>query len=249
MRSITSAPGLGLATALVLGSCGSQGTDSAVGHPAFDFLLRKYDTNDDGYVSRQEYKRTEVAFRRLDRDGSGRLDGADFYQPQSADEDDSRSVAETTLFNMFKGSERPERLDLETLRGSFVLSDSNGDGLLNMQEFEGSRSRREPEASAPEQADQWPSLLAIADSDQDGCLSLEECVTVFSGGQADTVWAQISEKVIIGPAAFVDEILDRPLQGLSAPSLKLTALDSGDSVELEDLWREKPVALIFGSYT
>ena len=74
-------------------------------------------------------------------------------------------------------------------------------------------------------------------------------MTVFSGGQADTVWAQISEKVIIGPAAFVDEILDRPLQGLSAPSLKLTALDSGDSVELEDLWREKPVALIFGSYT
>lgn len=249
MRSITTAPGLGLAAALVLGSCGSQVTDSAETHPAFDFLLRKYDTNKDGFVSRQEYKRTEVAFRRLDRDGSGRLDEADFYQPQSAVGADSRSAAEVAFFSMFKDSEQAERLDLKTLLESFAVLDANDDGLLTVQEFRDSMSPSETESNAPEQGGPWPSLLAMADSDHDGGLSLDECTAVFTGGRENTVWAQVSGKVFIGPSGFVDEILERPLEGLPAPSVQLTALESGDPVELEDLWREKPIALIFGSYT
>ena len=41
----------------------------------------------------------------------------------------------------------------------------------------------------------------------------------------------------------------RPLQGRMAPDLLLARLEGGDAQQLSDLWADRPVLLVFGSWT
>jgi hypothetical protein len=46
-----------------------------------------------------------------------------------------------------------------------------------------------------------------------------------------------------------DSFMGQPHVGERAPAITLTDLESGDSVALADLWRERHLMLEFGSYT
>ena len=46
----------------------------------WEYLAGRYDTNEDGKISKDEYKRGDAQFARLDRDGNGFIEEADTKQ-------------------------------------------------------------------------------------------------------------------------------------------------------------------------
>lgn len=213
------------------------------------YLLDRYDSNGDGAVSWSEHGRTAQAFARLDRDGNGLVDSAD-YAAAPAKGSRMRGERAALLIGAYlQQDENGSFLASEELGRAFEAYDSNGDGLLDEEEFrcgalapapgpilESARAR-----ALLEDVDPWTGLLAGVDADADGSLSRSE-VLVFHerrGGGAPWVWQEELPS---------DQAL-RPLMGLPAPDLTLAPLDGGTSVTLSSFEGDRPVALIFGSYT
>ncbi|TAJ16316.1 MAG: DUF1549 domain-containing protein, partial [Planctomycetota bacterium] len=120
------------AAVLALASSAAQQRDNN----AFDALLRRYDADFDGRISRAEYPRSAAMFRRLDKDKDGFLSAADFGAakakvgaPAADAADPSQSMsAEQTEF--FESKVRPllvgscygcHSATAEKLRGEFRL--------------------------------------------------------------------------------------------------------------------------------
>jgi len=75
--------------AMLLGSLGlggsalADGRDSGRDQPdedygqVWEYLLEKYDANDDGLITREEYGGDDLHWKRLDKDGNGKLEKAE----------------------------------------------------------------------------------------------------------------------------------------------------------------------------
>ena len=69
-----------IAFALLFLCSGSATTGSTIGpttESAWEYLAKRYDTDGDGKISREEYTRTDEHFVRLDRDKNGVIEAAD----------------------------------------------------------------------------------------------------------------------------------------------------------------------------
>lgn len=213
------------------------------------YLLDRYDSNGDGAVSWDEHHRTAQAFARLDRDGNGLVDSADYVAAPAKGSRMRDERAALLIGAYLQQDENGSLLTSEELGRTFEAYDSNGDGLLDEEEFrcgalapapgpllESARAR-----ALLKDVDPWTGLLAGVDADADGSLSRSE-VLVFHerrGGGAPWVWQE----------ELPSEQALRPLMGLPAPDLTLAPLDGGASVTLSSFEGDRPVALIFGSYT
>jgi Ca2+-binding EF-hand superfamily protein len=161
-RKMISWPGVAvLVSCLALPAMAAQGTESeeagprrnrGPGHtrPDAEERWKKLDQDNDGRISRSEWRRNEQAFDRMDSDKDGFLT-----------KEELRSAARE-----FRGRRRSRLREMDTdADGSISRSewkgkeeifnrlDANSDGLLSRDELRGARKRRDPGSRRPDQSD------------------------------------------------------------------------------------------------
>lgn len=235
-------------------------------NPTFAYLLERYDADGDGVVTAAEYTRRNGQLERWDTDGDGRLTVSDWGADDPLIDPQILDLQERWLLGRaFQAEgERTEVLSLDELAAAFHEYDgadgSEPDEELGEAEF---RARfDECAASLPGEGsmmiqsfagglDEWSELCSFFDFDRSGSLSLEELASYFE--EHDLYELRFDrESYDAGVALVGSEPLDYraglPV-GSPIPDLTLAALHGDEPVSLARLTGERPIALIFGSYT
>ncbi len=242
-----------LAAALSLTACVSSRDDEFMElDPAQDsawaFLSAKYDADGDGTITAEEYDRPGGDLARVDRNEDGVITVADYAGGPSGGREAqmmrmmrARGMAMTA----FQDDEDPSDLKRTELVTAVARLDADASGALDAEEMAGVEPpdvsgqppmvRRMMAGATP-----FAALAEVADADADGSLSTDELTTFFdSMDDGDAVWSmRRPKKAPQGPA-----------QGEPAPDFTLTPTAGGDPVTLSSFAGDRPVALIFGSYT
>ncbi len=212
---------------------------------AWDFYRLKYDLDESGDVTEEEYGRGKDAFGRLDVNDDGKLTTEDFQQATRMD----RMIATVTLLRYFQ-SDADLSLTLEELDAHFGRIDRDDDGQLTEAELETVRREKKDLITPgiprmPDGVRSFKSLAMLADADRSNGISADELAAFFSSADpdGDGVWKQE------GPRMSGPPRVTGPAPGTDAPDFTLRPPDGGDPVTLSSFKDEKPVALIFGSYT
>ncbi len=144
----------------------------------------------------------------------------------------------------FQDDDDPARLELPELSRAFDAYDENDDGSLEHGEFSrAARERRDlgqaPDLTVLRNRPPFELFLAVADDDADRALSFEE-LSEFYTSRDDAARGLTPDGRPDTSVAFVGE---------PAPDFTLDRLDGDGQVTLSDYVDDRPVALIFGSYT
>ncbi|MEO0480722.1 MAG: EF-hand domain-containing protein [Planctomycetota bacterium] len=223
-------------------------------NPVFDFLAQRYDGDQDHRITRDEYDRDGGDFERLDRDGDGVLTASDFEakgRRQRGFEARQAKVRRAVLLTAWYLQSDDDRFEVREaeLRETFDALDQAGDGRVGRSDFEPMAAARSEFGFEPggrleglielETTDPWERLLHGIDRDDDGFVTEAELIG-FYREQPEGTWAFESSDA--SPSL-------RYLVGETAPDFTLPTIDGKSEVTLSDSWDERPVALIFGSYT
>ena len=211
------------------------------------YLAEKYDGDGDGAVALREYDRSERSFKRLDRDGDGRLTEKDFEEAGRM----QVYVTRMMLMRHFQDDDDPGALTVEEMQAAFDRHDSDGDGQIDEAELKAARASFQPRGKGgprPMPAGMNPeaTVLKVCDTDGNATISKEECEAFFrSHDDGDGVWqmprprsGDRSRPAVSGPAP-----------GAVAPDFTLRDTRGRNPVTLSSHFGARPVALIFGSYT
>jgi Ca2+-binding EF-hand superfamily protein len=247
---------------ILLVGCRHLPSERASGHalegadPVFAHLLSRYDRDGDGVVVVAEYRRGPEAFARLDRDGDGRLTVGDFAAEgrrlrAMAPKEIRRLRAVHLIAWYFQDDAEPDQVTADELERSFTAFDRDRDGRIGRSEFERNAKERAARGRRPagehlgllevETTDPWERTLLGVDENDDGFLTLGE-LRAFHADNADNGGAWAFEDAGL-PAATVS------LAGREAPDFTLARQDGSGTATLSSFAGDRPVALIFGSWT
>ncbi len=198
-------------------------------------LSRLHDKDGDGKITKKEFTRGDKQFKNHDRDGNGLITAADF--------------PEGRFWNGFapgmgRRADR-DRDGVVTKKEWKVLTsrlDQNGDGEITMKELGG---------MAPAPITKKPKIVGLMfDQDGDGKIEVSDFATMFadldrnSDGKLDSTELRGNRSLLTQPSTSVPKV------GKMAPDFELPrADDSKKTVKLSSFRGDRPVALIFGSYT
>jgi Ca2+-binding EF-hand superfamily protein len=199
------------------------------------FIQQRYDADRDGRVTEAEYARGEVQFANYDIDGDGVLTEKDFPDEtwyngfgsgvaREADRDRNRVVT---------GEEW--KLFLDRL-------DPDGDGEMTQDEL--------GRAYSPQMVTRMSIVALSFDQDLDGKITRVDYAMLF--GDLDRNKDGVLTGAELQPKAGVGSRPMRPAPGVGevAPDFELPLADDAEkTVRLSSFRNNKPVALIFGSYT
>lgn len=221
----------------------------------FELLRLRHDRNGDGQIDRDEAETGELAFDRLDRDGDGVLTPADFARqgrrPRGLGFAEAvRQRGVHLLAWYFQDGARNHEVSIDEVRIAFEDYDANGDGRIGRSEFERRATVWKERGRIPagrwsgvvelETTDPWERLVLAIDRDGDSFLTMPEIDRFHTEIEQGSGW------VLDAPETAVP-IAD--LTGRRAPDFTLGTLDGQETVTLSSFAGNKPVALIFGSYT
>ncbi len=199
-------------------------------------LLRKnHDGDGDGVITKAEYPRGDVRFGNFDRDGDGKLTAADF--PADAFVNGFNS----SLVRMADG-DRDGKVTTSEWETATKELDADGDGVIAPTELAAKMG--------PGAATKFDLFLLSFDQDQDGRFTTADLAIAFRDldvdgdgtlqGKETQRW-QATGKRPRGPL---------PKIGDAAPEFDLPRADDDKKrIALANYRGERPVALIFGSYT
>ena len=219
----------------------------------FGFLLARYDEDGDGRVAPAEYDRDGGDFGRLDRDSDGLLTEADFAaagrRVRPLPPGEARRARSVHLIAWYlQTDDDPANVLAEEVRLAHRAFDRDGDGRVGRTEFERLADDRAVFGRRPsgrwmgllevETTDPWERLAEGVDGDDDGFLTWAELEAFHDRNEADF---DIDPGEVLAPR--------RSLTGRRAPDFTLPTVDGSDTVTLSGFAGERPVALIFGSYT
>lgn len=260
MRSpVSIAAGSGLILALAAGCSTTSETDADGAPPAsvWTYLLERYDRDADGRIAADEYSREGDGFGRLDTDADGVLTAADL---ERAGDDIGPYVnalrAQAVIARHFQEDDDDETLLLEELEWSFTLFDDDGDGQVTAAEFdalaathahelaEGARRMLRVASAMSSAVAPFDALLAAADEDGDGRLGRTELVGFFHAMSVGGRPWSLGREALLEPGAG-----GGVAPGTLAPDFTLRPPDGGEPVTLSSFRGDRPVALVFGSYT
>jgi len=244
-----------------VGSGGSEepedGSPESSSTAIWDYLSEKYDLNNDGVVDAFEYHHEGAELRTLDNDGDGELTAADFLDASIHSSFDRSRRAQISMVEYFQDDDQPYNLTREECRRSAEAYDKDRDGKLSKVEFRQLSPARHLNLLAPDWLEEvpdelprlpWLELRLAIDADRDRALSMAEIDRFFmDNASGREVW---NVERYIGfplPPGFVS--LSGPRIGQPAPDFSLQPTDGGPAVSLSSFKNERPVALIFGSYT
>ncbi|MEM9383079.1 MAG: hypothetical protein AAGB93_24230, partial [Planctomycetota bacterium] len=197
-------------------------------------VRRNHDADGDGRVTTAEYTRGQIRFANYDRNGDGTLDASDFPTD--------------THFNGFShmiledaDADGDEAVTTEEWWDFCATMDGDGNGTVSQAEA--------AEVLGPWSAD-WPLFLLSFDQDGDGDFDAHDLEVTFADQDYDGDGV-LEGKEMSGWVRTVERPEDDPpAVGDAAPDFELTgAGDPGRVFRLSDAVRERPVALVFGSYT
>lgn len=170
--SVLALAALAWATAPVLAQPGRGG-----GPPAWDEFAERHDVNGDGQVTEQELFQTFAPFDRLDADGDGVVTEADF--------DAHRGRMAFTFMARRADRDRDGEVTAAEWDAWFAARDSNGDGVLDAEDFADRRpGMRRPKGDFGQALDadgdgevtraDLTALAARYDANGDGVLQADE---------------------------------------------------------------------------
>lgn len=200
------------------------------------YLRSRYDRDGNGRIERPEYDRGDAAFARLDRDGDGSIGRRDFDREIVPPPD---LVVPYLLVRTF-GPEDADSVGFDEIERGFARLDRDGDGRVFRGEFEAKSPRQGP--------DFFASLLAGIDWDGDGALALTEVKSFFErhDRDGDGLLGQM-ERSLPGRPPRVGAIPVAKRE--KAPDFTLARLRGEGTVTLSSFAGNRPVALVFGSFT
>ncbi len=241
----------------------------------WNLLARKYDRNQDGKVTPEEYPREDSKFKSFDRNGDGVLSAKDF---ENGGRRGNRQGG-----NRQRGN-REEMMKRMAISILIVPADANKDGAISEKEWKAhiaglttkngdvdmekltksmpQRGRRgsrrggqqgQDEKRMAERRQRW--LTSLFDGDRDGEIAVAELSTWFAKvdkNQDGTLGKE--ELPARRPSRQAGQRRqagpEAPKAGQVAPDFELAWLaDKNKTVKLSSFQGSKPVALIFGSYT
>lgn len=220
----------------------------------FEYLTDRYDRDGDGVLTEAEYDRPHGDFVRLDRVPDGVLTEADFAPAgrrmrSLGPSESKRQRALHLLAWYFQADEVIHTVQLDEMLAAHTAYDGNGDGRVGRSEFERTAATREGFGRRPagrwaglleaETTDPWERILLGTDGNDDGFLEVSEIESFFEANP-DGAWAVSPNEVAVSPESLL---------GRMAPDFTLSDPDGGGTVTLSDFAGDRPVALIFGSYT
>ena len=227
---------------------------------AWDYVSARYDSNGDGGVERGEYDRG--SFHRLDRNRDGRLDHTDFAAPEDPGDAMRAMGAELMVLWYFQDDDDPARLDRSELGRAFDAYDLGGDGFLDQEEFGCAAEERRrfglpPKSDGLRELPAFELLGQVIDTDADGLIAAGELDAFFAlRDDGDDLWlpgagSATPPRRERGPTqeARTKPTVAVAAGGEPAPDFTLGRLDGDGEVTLSDFIDDRPVALIFGSYT
>jgi Ca2+-binding EF-hand superfamily protein len=202
------------------------------------YLLATYDKNHDGKVDASEYTRGADSFARLDRDHDGVVTRADFDVPLLLPPGLANPILVVKVF----GEPDAGSVDVPTALAGFDRVDKNHDGRVDRDEFEAAAG------AAMQGIDRFATLLAGVDADHDGLVSKPELTAWMARRDADGD-GKISLRERARPGKPPREGAIPPTERESAPDFAARSLADGQPVTLSKLVKQKPLVLIFGSFT
>jgi len=230
----------------------------------FGYLLQRYDEDGDGAVAAGEYTRHDGQFARWDLDADGRLTEQDWSSGDlrvgeqidamqrldvlgryfQTDEDGLEVLTLEELARAFDEYQGSEGTDEELTRQEFRSRSGArevelpGDGSMMMQSYVGGGGG-------------WRRLTRGFDADRSKTLSLQELSAVFEELDVRELrFDQVRYDDGAPGARFAERDYEAGLvPGSEVPDLTLSPLHGGPPVNLRSVAAERPVALIFGSYT
>jgi hypothetical protein len=223
----------------------------------WEYLLDKYDVDGDGAVGADEYEREGGRFDRLDSDGDGQLSAADFSSGGRSNDGRMREVrAYVIVASYFQDDDDALQLSMSEVGASFGAYDGDGDGTIAREEFELLMAERWRDVSTEyssvfkvDDTRAFELLAAALDEDEDALLSDNELITFFESRDEDGDSTWIFEPAEERTAAIPEESSSGAMSGDIAPDFTLESPDGKSVATLSSFRGDKPVALIFGSYT
>jgi len=227
---------------------------------AWNYLADKYDADGDGRVTVEECERDN--FERLDRNGDGVLT-ADDYASNGAQMAEMMigMRAQAAVFVYFQADEEVATLDREELSWSFGEYDDDHDGQVTEAEFDALAEDKQVKIPSEYGLGRmmtgdfqpWTALVEGIDQDEDLLLSSTEVEAFYDErDDGDGIWT-LQSRTRPTSASASSEDPGEPVSGAKvgtvAPDFSLSPPDGGEAVTLSSFKGDKPVALIFGSYT
>jgi len=224
------------------------------------YLLERYDADADGRISAAEYDRTGGQFDRLDNNGDGFVDEQDYAASEGGDDMRASMGARMVIYSHFESDDSNEGLARAELLDSFARFDADGDGQLIQSEFAKALEGAPSESAGTEEAsmmkrmlgdtDPFELLLNGVDKDSSGSISAAELGAFFDDADdGDGVWTRGGSGRRGAGAQGAPREMRGAQVGTIAPDFTLASPHGGDPVALSSFAGNKPVALIFGSYT
>ena len=199
----------------------------------WSFLSEKYDADRDGVVTRAEYARGDRQFDNYDRNRNGALESDDF--------------PEDTFFNGFNhmvvmnaDADEDETVTATEWAAFSKQIDSNGDGEMDSDEVT---------TVLGDWASDWRLFLLSFDQNGDGRFTDVDLAITFRD-QDFNGDAVLSGVETTGWAPPGRDRSPAPEPGSEAPDFTLSFAQAPQrTFQLSQAVRERPVALVFGSYT
>ncbi len=236
--------------------------DAGAAADTFGFLLGRYDADGDEVITRAEYTRHDGQFALWDRDEDGRLTASDWsagtleVMPQILELRKRR-----VLGRYFQADDDLGVLSIDELAEAFLThydgaTGETPDEALSEAEFQAVAPQRVVCLPGDESmqlqsysntSDPWSALRDLHDLDGDGRVALFEILGYFEESDTYELYFE-REQVNAGRQSDIDYEVGLPV-GTPVPDLELTSLRGGAPVSLREFVDEKPLVLIFGSYT
>lgn len=231
---------------------------------AWTYLAAKYDADQDGRVSPDEYDRDGGQFERLDRNRDGELTAEDYASRGGRGGMDPAMMrgmlTQRLMGRYFQMDDDADQLSLDELNEAIAEYDADGNATIDEDEFvaasasrpEPSRQERRMIRMAAGDATTWEAMLDGVDANEDEAISGDELIAFFhERDDGDLVWVLNRGRGGRGGRGGGGGSA-RPSgapEGAMAPDFALQPPEGGETVTLSSFSNNLPVALIFGSYT
>ena len=139
-------------------------------------MMEQWDTNEDGQLTKEEFKGPDEMFERLDADGDGVITKAEVEAVRAQRGQRGGDPAQRWQHMLERvDANNDGQISKDEFQGEdevFDRLDGNGDGTLSQEEFVAATRRRGQGGGDPGQW--WQRMLERADANKDGKLSKEE---------------------------------------------------------------------------
>jgi len=224
-RNIVKSISLCCALAALLAAASALPAQESTAQRVWDVVRQKSDANNDGQITRAEWKRGAKRFERLDKNKDGVITQADFVQKRSRGRRGRPTPA--FVFSFLMDTDKSGSVDLQEVKGWVKKHDQNKDGQITADEVTPARAGR--------------FVVRMLDKDESQSVSLAEFTTAFQK-EAKNGIIKASRRGRRRPSKA-------PKVGEVAPDFTLKYKDGVHTATLSSFKGKKPVALIFGSYT